>query len=329
MDLPALGQHPAGVDAGDPFRGAKRVVPPKGWQAPANLAVTGPPTTQGNNNNNALNDANGPMDASYPSTPPPDPRSNLPFSAYFQGQVVSHVPSSGTLAFKQAAGTGSVYTSAQLVRGGMIELLYKKFRCYFMMNPQDINVDAGINTQMLSPFQQPADIQAYLGSWITNQTISFTLIFNRMYEVWQGNIAGPNGGPGPSSEGVRWDIRALERCMGIWDSQTGGGTAGNNGWGAYPAQMMPLQVVFGGPNTLMFQGMMQSLSYDFTIFDTNMVPVEAYAQVSILRMYEPANSQKDIISPITTSATGAQAVAPPKTFPKSTLVYKAGGWAAK
>lgn len=227
-----------------------------------------------------------------------DPPDNLPFSAFFQGQIVPSF-SAGSLQVPAFGGAPTLYPTAKLVRGGMGEMVINKFKCYFMMNPEQISVVAGINTDMLSPFQQTSDFWKSGGYWVTNQTISFTLYFNRMYEVWMGDIHGPNGGPGPSDEGCRWDIRALERLMGIFDATANGGGStglGNNGWGEWPASQLPLQVVFGSKNALRFQGVINSLDYTFTIFDANMVPVEAYADVEVMRVYLPTMSGADLVS---------------------------------
>jgi hypothetical protein len=235
-----------------------------------------------------------------------DPKSNLPFSAAFQGQSIAGT--GGSFTVPSVLGRATLYPTSNLVRGGMGELVAKVFKCYFMMNPEQINISAGINTDMLSPFMQSADFWKSGGYWVSNQTITFTLYFNRMYEVWQGATHGETG-LGPSDEGCRWDIRALERLMGVFDaasegpgSGTPGGTTGlgNNGQGAYPASQLPLQIVFGGDNSIQFQGVITSLDYTYTLFDKKMVPVEAYADVSVMRVYQPSMSGKDLVSSLIT-----------------------------
>jgi len=207
----------------------------------------------------------------------PDPRSNLPFSKYFQ--TMSFTPGN------------------KLVRGGMADLSSKKFRLYFMMNPQQITMGSNIDTTNLtSPLQQDPTNMQYGGYFITNQTIGFTIYFNRMYEVWQGGVKGP------SEIGCRWDIRALERLMGIFDAQAdgGGGSAtgvGNYGAGGYPPTTLPIQVVFGGANSYQFMGQIASLDWTYTLFDRNMVPVEAFADLSVMRIYLP-----DMASPPLTNS---------------------------
>ena len=271
----------------------------------------------------------------------PDPRNNLPFSAMYmrtnaaqQGQQLGGGfrvnfgnvgPMRGTLG-------QSTNVSSTLVRGGMVELLANvgdtsstdptnvkltprkggQFACYFMMNPSSIATDCAMNVDVAAPSQVNPTAMQQGAYWVQNQTISFSLIFNRMYEVWQGNVKGPNGKAGPSDIGCRWDIRAIERLMGIYDAKADyPGTkssqkmSGQTGLGTYgagdrPPQGLSLQVVFGGPNSIQFQGMIASFDYTYTMFDHNMVPIEAQCDIQIMRMYLPNLSSADIVNPLIT-----------------------------
>ena len=262
--------------------------------------------------------------------PLPDPRSNLPFSAFFTGKKIA--ASGSGMAANRGTPTGK---NSVLVRGGMTELLTNtdttgnplasklqmrkggQFSCYFMMNPNSISTDCSMTTDVTAPSQtDPAALQQG-PYWIQNQTISFELIFNRMYEVWQGGVGNPNpqngGKAGPSDIGVRWDIRAVERLMGIYDAQkdypgsSKGKITGNTGLGTYgagdrPPMALPLQVVFGGANSIQFQGLIAGMSYVYTLFDTNMIPIEATVDLQVMRMYLPnltslANGA-DVVSPL-------------------------------
>jgi len=214
-----------------------------------------------------------------------DPRDNLPFSKYFQQMVLQ--------------------PGNNLVRGGIADLTTKQFRLYFMMNPQQISMGSNIDTQNLtSPLQQDPTNMQVGGYWVTNQTISFTIYFNRMYEVAYGGVKGP------SDIGCRWDIRALERLVGIFDAVVDNGNAvglGNYGAGGYPPMTYPLQIVFGGANSYQFQGTIASLDYTYTLFNYNMVPIEAYADISVMRIYQPSMSSPDLVNSIPlTAKTGGQ-----------------------
>lgn len=250
----------------------------------------------------------------------PDPRNNLPFSPQFAGKTVA-----GT-----SSGAFGYMPNDVLVRGGIMELLTDTgttgdplkavlkqrsggpFACYFMMNPQTVATDCSITTDASAPSQtDPTALQAG-PYWIQNQTISFSLIFNRMYEVFMGGFKNPhprNGNTGgPSDIGCRWDIRAMERLMGIYDAQADypnskGKLKGNTGLGSYgagdrPPQAMPLQVVLGGSNSYQFQGLIASFNYSYTLFSKDMVPIEATCDISIMRMYLPNLSSADVMNPL-------------------------------
>jgi len=254
----------------------------------------------------------------------PDPRNNLPFSTAFMG--------TGGLSFYTPGTTKGVAVNMQLIRGGMVELLANtgdtsstdptsvklsprkggQFACYFMLNPSSITTDCAMNVDVAAPSQVDPTAMQQGAYWVQNQTISFSLVFNRMYEVWQGGVKGPNGGPGPSDIGCRWDIRAIERLMGIYDAKADyPGTnksqkmSGQTGLGTYgagdrPPQGLSLQCVFGGANSIQFQGMIAGFDYTYTMFDHNMVPIEAQCDIQIMRMYLPNLSSADIVNPLIT-----------------------------
>jgi hypothetical protein len=224
-----------------------------------------------------------------------DPTSNLPFSAYFLGQKLS-AGLVGTGGLTLPGLKSGFMPSTQLVRGGMVELIAQKFKCYFMMNPQQISGDCGINTDQTSPLEMDPTQAQTGGAWVTNENISFTVYFNRMYEVWHGGV------PGPSDIGCRWDIRALERLMGIFDAVAGNTAVGegSHGAGSGGARTMLCQVAFGGPNALQFQGTIASFDYVYTLFDVNMIPIEAYADISVMRIYMPSKSSAPLTSSLVT-----------------------------
>lgn len=301
-------------DASEPIRGVKRA---KGGGSTGGAAGGGGKSSQGAGSSGSKsiggaatsqnNDAN--FD---PTQDLKDPRTNLPFCAAFMGV--------GGFKFDTRSSRGNVQQSLQIVRGGIVELMSPnasntggtlrkrgQFACYFMMNPLSIEVSCSINADVTNPTQTNQQQQSQAPLWLQQQSITFDLIFNRAYEVWQGGVKGKNG-PGPSDIGVRWDIRALERLMGMYDAQAdyGGKGAtyrGNTGLGAYgegdrAPQALNVQVVFGGQYSYQFQGNMASLQYEYTMFDANMIPIEAKATVGIMRRYLPMLSSADIVNPL-------------------------------
>jgi hypothetical protein len=229
--------------------------------------------------------------ASVPNVDPgtSDPRNNLPFSPFFMGQQVNG-QGSGGFTFNTSA--SQVFNQdTGIVRGGMAQLQpnpgQTPFQVYFMMNPQSISVDYNIQASNMGQSSNlNAAQQSQQTSPISNMSCSFTVFFNRMYEVWQG------GTDGPSDIGVRWDVRALERLFNMYDDTQGPGGGpstgiSNYGNGANQPTANPVQVVFGTKNALRFQGMVNSLSVEYTIFSKDMVPVECEVDLAISWVYNP------------------------------------------
>jgi hypothetical protein len=148
-----------------------------------------------------------------------------------------------------------------------------------------------------------------------NQTISFTLMFDRTYEVWTGPAKAPNAsgadgdptsGKGPYRFGVQWDVWAIERLVGIFGQWNGSPPSG-------PPAASLCTVQFGGKNlsnlssftnpqnpqgynaandvaadsgyAMAFQGWMTSLEVTYTRFDAGMVPTRAAVSVAFEQIY--------------------------------------------
>jgi hypothetical protein len=67
------------------------------------------------------------------------------------------------------------------------------------------------------------------------------------------------------------------------------------------AASVPIQIVFGGANSIQFQGRIQSLQYTYTRFDTNMIPVEASVDIGVMRVYNPP-ATADLVTAMITQA---------------------------
>ena len=268
----------------------------------------------------------------YASTPQPkidDPRDNRPFSPWFLGQVMGPWPGQtidsavagpyvgqphGEGGFRWAdvlppnfpVQAGSKMPYVNLVRGGMSEIPPREggqLACFFMINPDSISFSINIDsskatTDSLTSANQQAEY------FTTAQAVNFTIWFNRMYEVWYGDMPS-GGGPGPSSQGVRWDIRALERLVGLLDAVSDPAVSkiglSNNSPMSGSAGSLPVQLVFGGANSMQFQGRVQSISYTYTRFDSNMIPVEASVDIGVQRVYNPP-ANADMVTLLQTNA---------------------------
>lgn len=214
----------------------------------------------------------------------PDPRDNRPFSPFFF--------SSGDLSYIPPNSNSTFSPGRELIHGGMAEILDTPrpggpLACYFMLNPTSISSGYTFNGLAPQMTQLIPGAQAIAALPMSNLSISFTLIFNRMYEVWNGDYTNINDGIGPSDVGVRWDIRALERLAGLLDDTTGATGVSKLGPGQGSPVGHNLQVVFGGSNSFQFQGIMQALSVTYTRFSRDMVPTEATADIQMLQIFNP------------------------------------------
>jgi hypothetical protein len=266
-----------------------------------------------------------------------DPADNRPFSPYFFGQVPPYSRPGAAGGFRFSALTGPNYPTLRLVRGGMVQLQDsnppkgfggKPFACFFMVNPNAISQSYTFNNDVAPPSTLSSDLAAITSLAMMNQSVSFELIFNRMFEVWQGDFGGP------SEIGVRWDVRALERLAGLYDTHAGESRSGISKWGPgnHAPIGQPVQVVFGGENSFQFQGLIQGLDVNYTRFDGNMVPIEATVNVQLLQIYAPpagddlsSSVVQPQLSPIGSYAPTVGAVGPYTVPDMSTLTGSGPG----
>jgi hypothetical protein len=218
--------------------------------------------------------------------------------------------------------------ASRLIRGGIAELYTSptpsgagnpvqafrpngNFKCYFMMNPENISVSTQIETNNAAPTPPQLNSAGFATSiyLMDGQTVTFTIVFNRMYEVWKGDVhwggplTTPNTGgttlPGPSDLGCAWDIRALERLCGLLDAVNyQKGTTGQGAAGGFPgiAASLPVQVVFGGANSVRFTGRIASLDYSYDLFSKDMIPLQATANIGIVKVMNATDTSQDLIT---------------------------------
>lgn len=213
-------------------------------------------------------------DAPQPTAPSiglGDQHDNMPVSGWSNGTPVFGGPSG-----QQAS---------SLIRGCIVEAFpeqrgdYTPFRCFFMYNPTDISVNYGLSSDQL-----PADLQPPSNLVIPNMvqgvSVGFSLFFDRMMEVYQ-------GGPGPGTFGVMWDIRALERLMGMYDLVNGSpmGRAVIVYFGAGDTNAAP-----NVRKTIQLRGFFTSLGVTYATFDKNMTPTRCKVDINISTRFLPADS---------------------------------------
>lgn len=211
-----------------------------------------------------------------------------------------------------------------LQRGYMIQdkgLGNVQWAVRFLYNPSVIQVshqtDVASSTSVTPQnYRNPLD----KGDWNVplSASVSFNLLFDRTYELWDTDKPEVNGYDWTTSSsmvGVRADVDALYRVVGIYQPGTirtsqntpGGGRTkpgppvltDNGDLGPMP--LTPVTVYFGGKNSLSYRGYVSGLDVQWTHFSQLMVPMRCTIGVSMNLMtknswdsdYDGVESDKD------------------------------------
>lgn len=255
-----------------------------------------------------------------------EPHSNLPFDPRMMRRQ-----------FWQGAKnvTGGVITNDTSPLGGKVPMptyhlpvTPDPFYCFSLFNPAEIDGTYGFDSSpdAMLPISQISS-QVGNGGGVLTQQVSFNLLFDRTYEVWngpqhlpasanygfgQGEVVAPKNG-GPYRFGVLWDVWALERLCGIFRQAdgippqgpptvqllhiiTGGVNIANSMIGNGPSSWTHIDIS-PTPSSVDFWGWMTSFNVQYTRFDTNMVPTRCAVSLGFQLTYAQPSS--------TTNPTGA------------------------
>lgn len=181
------------------------------------------------------------------------------------------------------------------------------YACAFLYNPSMVeatySIDSSATNLTLPQYNRsPQDTGVYLIGLAT--TVSFSLLFDRTYELNSGVPQGPNlpnnypdqfplpGGrfaaEDPRQIGVMADINALKRISGITTQISGVSwtDANNNAQTSNitgPMQQVPAWVHFGGAyaqNSLSYYGYISGMDVQYTHFSASMTPMRCAVAVS-------------------------------------------------
>jgi hypothetical protein len=201
-----------------------------------------------------------------------------------------------------------------LLHGSMKTVQAPHFTVYFMFNPQSVDFKYGFTQGSIPIAEQDTSLQND-AQLLMNQTITFSLLFDRIYEVGYWEWSKKNGGAapnlsfpvtdlwsfptGPHTDGVNWDIRAIERLIGIYDvtrsakpappgdlknpSPAPGQLISNDGIPMGNA----VDVALGSMAAPIFRGYVGGLTVNYTRFNEKMVPVRAEVEVTLFRLQLP------------------------------------------
>jgi hypothetical protein len=176
-----------------------------------------------------------------------------------------------------------------------------RYSVKFLYNPSVVQVshqtDASKAVVTPQNYRNPLD----KGAWNIplNASASFNLLFDRTYELWSETGTGRVNDltTGPEDAGVRTDVEALYRVVGILQpitreagySQAHSPYIYKNG-DPGPMPLTPVQVYFGGANSLSYRGYISSIDVQWTHFSQLMVPMRCTVGVSMNLMVPNSSS---------------------------------------
>lgn len=138
---------------------------------------------------------------------------------------------------------------------------YSKYALFFEFNPNEISFSYSANPNVLPQGSlDPSQTHTDIPMADSNTVMSFSLLFDRTYEVMNG-----------SQVGVLTDVRTLEHMTGITDAEP-------------VMRQNPVAIHFGTPVQFHYKALIQSFSVVYQHFSHAMVPMRAAVSVSATRL---------------------------------------------
>ncbi|MDX3260700.1 hypothetical protein PV336_15885 [Streptomyces sp. MI02-2A] len=207
------------------------------------------------------------------------------------------------------------YKGDNLTRGWIIQekaVNGARYRCNFLYNPSVVSVSHSVNANVIADDNaiNPYDVTAQDLLLPLQQTVSFSLLFDRTYELWDPSKLHGAAKDNVPFLGVAWDVLSLYKITGVAspidvdaakssDSgavQSSSFTKGNFKSGATgPMLYVPVYVVFG--YTLDYYGVIQEMDVQYTHWTQQMIP--SRCQVDISMQLLPRGSAKNGARPTT------------------------------
>jgi hypothetical protein len=232
---------------------------------------------------------------------PFDPRiTSIPFTQNLSG--TEGVPGSG---------------GKKLTRGFIIQakaINGARQRCNFLYNPSAISISHGIDTNVLSDPNaiDKNDVTAGQTLLPLQQTLSFSLLFDRTYELWDPSKLYGDAATKVPALGVAFDVLSLYKITGIatpmpvTDDSSADADAFKNAFNkntfangpAGPMTYQPVYVVIG--TSLSYYGVIQSLGVTYTHWTQAMIPTRCRVDVEVTLLPTPTGSngsKPDAIGP--------------------------------
>lgn len=197
----------------------------------------------------------------------------------------------------KATAPGTGVSTGDLQRGYLVQdtdylIGNVQYSLQFLYNPSEVQVSHNTDvtsTAALVPQAYRNPLDSAKPNIPLNATVSFNLLFDRTYELWDSATRAHSlydWDDEPNLAGVKVDIAAVYRVVGILQPKTQ--TVANphnsindpgtsqviirNG-APGPMPMTPVQVYFGGSNSLTYRGYVSALSIDVMHWSQLMVPM--------------------------------------------------------
>lgn len=188
---------------------------------------------------------------------------------------------------RQVSSSGGGTKDSTLYRGAIIshdQTAGLKYKVNFLYNPSTINESRSLDldNQPLPQYaRDPNDTAQWVG--MINTTVSFSLLFDRTFELWDSKYNGTDVG----TYGVQVDTNAFYNLTGINYKQKVAGVHGGKAYNMVvqgPMKMVPADLYFGygSPGGLHYLGVIQSMGITYTHFSQQMVPARCAIDVNFM-----------------------------------------------
>jgi hypothetical protein len=181
-----------------------------------------------------------------------------------------------------------------------------RYRCNFLYNPSVINLSHSVDSNVIADenAKNPNDMTKDEYLMPLQQTLNFSLLFDRTYELWDPSKLYGDARVWVPSFGVAYDILSLYKITGIAAPVTfeGDGTeataSSETSWKkgtfstgpAGPMLYTPVYLVVG--STLSYYGVIQALNVQYTHWTQTMVPTRCQADITVTLLPTPSGGNK-------------------------------------
>lgn len=205
--------------------------------------------------------------------------------------------------------TSAPFGEKKLTRGFIIQekpVGGTRYRCNFLFNPSVVQLSHGLNTNVVADDNaiNPDDVTGKHLLMPLEQYLSFSLRFDRHYELWDPSKLYGDARTWVPSFGVAYDILSLYKITGIAAPLTSTGEetgATGSSLEAFkkgdfsngpvgPMLYTPVYCVVG--STLSFYGVIQSLDIQYTHWTQQMIPTRAEVAISVKMLPTPKTGNK-------------------------------------